>query len=59
MRAEPPQASPTLFRMRAFAWFLVLMVVALAAVALFAWPAWTLLHPRFDTPSYRCPAPPG
>jgi uncharacterized protein len=39
--------------MRAFAWFLALMVVALAAVALFAWPAWTLLHPHFDFPFHR------
>ena len=39
--------------MRAFAWFLGLMVVALAAVALFAWPAWTLLHPHFDFPFHR------
>jgi membrane protease YdiL (CAAX protease family) len=39
--------------MRAFAWFLGLMMVALAAVALFAWPAWTLLHPHFDFPFHR------
>ena len=39
--------------MRALAWFLGLMVVALAAVALFAWPAWTLLHPHFDFPFHR------
>ena len=39
--------------MRAFAWFLALMVVALAAVALLAWPAWTLLHPHFDFPFHR------
>ncbi len=39
--------------MRAFAWFLGLMVVALAAVALLAWPAWTLLHPHFDFPFHR------
>jgi membrane protease YdiL (CAAX protease family) len=39
--------------MRAFAWFLGLMVVALAAVALFAYPAWTLLHPQFDFPFHR------
>src|SRR5215475_3372678 len=53
MRAELPQASPTPFKMRAFAWFLGLMVVALAAVALFAWPAWGLLHPHFDFPFHR------
>ncbi len=39
--------------MHAFAWFLGLMVVALAAVALFAYPAWTLLHPHFDFPFHR------
>ena len=39
--------------MRAFAWFLGLMLVALAAVALFAYPAWTLLHPHFDFPFHR------
>jgi CAAX protease family protein len=39
--------------MRAFAWFLGLMMVALAAVALLAWPAWTLLHPHFDFPFHR------
>jgi len=53
MRAGLPQASPALVRMRAFAWFLGLMGVALAAVALFAWPAWTLLHPHFDFPFHR------
>ena len=39
--------------MRAFAWFLGLMALALAAVALFAYPAWTLLHPHFDFPFHR------
>jgi uncharacterized protein len=39
--------------MRAFVWFLGLMVLALAAVALFAYPAWTLLHPHFDFPFHR------
>jgi membrane protease YdiL (CAAX protease family) len=39
--------------MRAFAWFLGLMVLALAAVALFAYPAWTLLHPHFNFPFHR------
>jgi membrane protease YdiL (CAAX protease family) len=39
--------------MRAFAWFLALMMAALAAVVLFAWPAWTLLHPHFDFPFHR------
>ena len=40
-------------QMRAFAWFLGLVVVALAAVAVFAYPAWTLLHPHFDFPFHR------
>lgn len=39
--------------MRAFVWFLALMAVALAAVALFTWPAWMLLHPHFDFPFHR------
>jgi uncharacterized protein len=39
--------------MRAFVWFLGLMVVALAAIALFTWPAWLLLHPHFDFPFHR------
>jgi membrane protease YdiL (CAAX protease family) len=39
--------------MRAFAWFLGLFVIAFAAVALFAYPAWLLLHPHFDFPFHR------
>ena len=39
--------------MRALAWFLGLVAAALAAVALFAWPAWMLLHPHFDFPFHR------
>jgi len=39
--------------MRAFSWFLGLMIVALAAVALLTWPAWLLLHPHFDFPFHR------
>jgi uncharacterized protein len=39
--------------MRAFVWFLALMAVALAAVALFTWPAWLLLRPHFDFPFHR------
>jgi len=39
--------------MRAFVWFLGLMVLALAAVALFTWPAWLLLHPHFDFAFHR------
>src|SRR5262250_587385 len=53
MRAGLPQASTGAGGMRAFAWFLGLMMVALAAVALFAYPAWTLLHPHFDFPFHR------
>ena len=39
--------------MRAFGWFMLLMAIALAAVALGAYPAWTLLHPYFDFPFHR------
>src|SRR6195256_6155309 len=39
--------------MRAFAWFLTLMALALAAIAVFSYPAWTLLHPYFDFPFHR------
>ena len=39
--------------MRAFGWFMLLMALALAAVALFAYPAWTLVHPYFDFPFHR------
>jgi len=38
---------------RAFAWFLLLMAAAFAAVALGAYPAWLLLHPHFDFPFHR------
>jgi membrane protease YdiL (CAAX protease family) len=39
--------------MRAFAWFLGLMALALAAIAVFAYPAWRLVHPFFDFPFHR------
>ena len=39
--------------MRAFSWFLGLMIMALAVVALLTWPAWLLLHPHFDFPFHR------
>lgn len=39
--------------MRAFAWFLGLSVAALAAIAVFAYPAWALLHPHFNFPFHR------
>jgi membrane protease YdiL (CAAX protease family) len=38
---------------RAFAAFLGLMLLALAAIALFSYPAWLLLHPHFDFPFHR------
>ncbi len=39
--------------MHALAWFLGLMALALAAIAVFTYPAWTLLHPYFDFPFHR------
>jgi uncharacterized protein len=39
--------------MRALAWFLGLILVALASVALLTYPAWTLLHPHFSFPFHR------
>ncbi len=39
--------------MRTFAWFLLLMALALAAIAVFSYPAWLLLHPHFDFPFHR------
>ena len=39
--------------MRAFASFLGLMLVAVAATALFAYPAWRLLYPSFGFPFHR------
>jgi hypothetical protein len=39
--------------MRAFAWFLGLILLGLAALAMFAYPAWLLLHPHFDFPFHR------
>ena len=39
--------------MRAFAWFLGLVLVGLAALAVFSYPAWLLLHPHFDFPFHR------
>jgi len=39
--------------MRAFAWFLSLMALALVAIAVFSYPAWLLLHPHFDFPFHR------
>jgi membrane protease YdiL (CAAX protease family) len=39
--------------MRAFSWFLAMIVAALASIALFTYPAWLLLHPYFDFPFHR------
>jgi uncharacterized protein len=39
--------------MRTFATFLGLFLVAFGVVALFAYPAWLLLHPHFDFPFHR------
>jgi len=39
--------------MRAFSWFLVMIVAALAAIALLTYPAWLLLHPHFSFPFHR------
>jgi uncharacterized protein len=39
--------------MRTFFWFLGLLAAAFAAMALFAYPAWLLLHPHFDFPFHR------
>jgi len=53
MRAGSALASESKPRMRAFGWFMLLMAIALAVVALLAYPAWTLLHPHFDFPFHR------
>jgi uncharacterized protein len=39
--------------MRAFSWFLLMIVAALAAIALFTYPAWLLLNPSFGFPFHR------
>ena len=39
--------------MRAFATFLGLILVGLAAIAAFTYPAWLLLHPYFNFPFHR------
>jgi membrane protease YdiL (CAAX protease family) len=38
---------------RTFCWFLLLMAMALAAIAVCSYPAWVLLHPHFDFPFHR------
>jgi len=39
--------------MRAFAWFSALILLGLACIAAFTYPAWLLLHPHFDFPFHR------
>ncbi len=39
--------------MRAFLLFVGLMIAALAAIAVFTYPAWLLLHPHFNFPFHR------
>ena len=39
--------------MRTFGWFLLMMALALAAMAVFTYPAWMLLHPHFEFPFHR------
>src|ERR1700740_1948907 len=53
MRAGAGLASEPDSPMRAFAWFLGLMVLALAATAAFTYPAWLLLHAAFSSPFHR------
>jgi len=38
---------------RTFGWFLLLMALALAAIGVFSYPAWLLLHPHFNFPFHR------
>jgi len=38
---------------RTFAWFLLMMALALAAIAAFSYPVWLLLHPHFSFPFHR------
>jgi membrane protease YdiL (CAAX protease family) len=42
--------------MRTFLWFLGLLVAAFAAMALFSYPAWLILHPYFGFPFHRIAA---
>ena len=39
--------------MRTFAWFFGLILAGLAAMAVFAYPAWALLYPVFEFPFHR------
>jgi uncharacterized protein len=38
---------------RAFAWFFGMILIGLASIAAFTYPAWTLLHPHFNFPFHR------
>ena len=39
--------------MRALAWFVGLILLGLASIAVFTYPLWTVLHPHFDFPFHR------
>jgi uncharacterized protein len=52
MRGSWPKQADTAL-MRALSWFLGLTALALAAIALFSYPAWLLLHPHFSFPFHR------
>src|SRR6266853_828784 len=39
--------------MRTFAYFLGLILLGLASIAVFTYPAWLLLHPHFEFPFHR------
>src|ERR1700693_1541724 len=39
--------------MRSFSYFLGLILLGLAAIAVFTYPAWLLLHPHFEFPFHR------
>ena len=39
--------------MRAFAWFLGMILIGFAAIAVLTYPAWLLLHPYFGFPFHR------
>jgi hypothetical protein len=39
--------------MRTFAYFLALILLGLASIAVFTYPAWALLHPHFEFPFHR------
>jgi uncharacterized protein len=39
--------------MRTFAYFLGLILLGLASIAIFTYPAWLLLHPHFEFPFHR------